>query len=70
MNQPEQHVHHHEAHGSADELAICPVMAIPVNKKEAKTNGLTRELNGKTLYLCCSTCANQFDANPKKYIGA
>ncbi len=59
--------HHHEASGTADELATCPVMEIAVNKKEAVAKGLVRTVNNKTYYLCCNTCAQQFDADPERY---
>ncbi len=67
-----QHEHHHEhthpdAEGSSDELAICPVMNVKVNKADAEAHGLVREYQGKKIYLCCNTCARLFDKNPAKY---
>lgn len=64
------HQHHHNhtaAAGSPDEMAMCPVMHIPVNKAEAKAQGLTREYKGKTYYFCCNTCTGQFDNDQDKY---
>lgn len=62
-------IHSHQAasSGSPDEMAMCPVMHIPVNKTEAKTYGLTRTYKGKTYYFCCNTCTSQFDKKPEKY---
>ncbi len=65
-----QHSHHHaSAVGDPDEVAICPVMHITVNKKEAESKGLVRAYKDKTYYLCCNTCTTQFDANPEQYSG-
>lgn len=65
----EQTMHHHSVPASSapEDLATCPVMEIPVNKAEAKKKGLTREHKGETVYLCCNTCAEKFDANPTAY---
>ncbi len=66
-----KHEHHHPAaHGSPDEMAVCPVMHIPVNKSEAKAQGLVRSYKGKDYFLCCNTCVKQFDKDPTKYDGA
>lgn len=63
--------HHTDSHapatGSPAELAICPVMHMPVNKAEAKAHGLTREYNGETIYFCCNHCTEAFDKDPAKY---
>lgn len=63
--------HHHEPEvGTAvskDDQAVCPVMHIPVSKKEAEANGLARTYKGQTYYLCCHTCAEMFDSNPEQY---
>ena len=62
------HKHHHEpAKGRDDELAMCPVMDIAVNKAEALEQGLTRTHNGQTYYFCCNTCTGMFDNDPEKY---
>lgn len=62
------HEHHHDdATGKPNELATCPVMGVVVNKHEAQEKGLVRTVGGKTYYLCCNTCAQQFDAYPEKY---
>jgi YHS domain-containing protein len=64
----QHHEHHHEpAHGSPEELAICPVMNVSVNKKEAEDSGLVRIRDGHTYYFCCNTCVTMFDANPEQY---
>lgn len=63
------HNHHHAAaSGTPDEMTFCPVMRIPVNKTKATARGLVRNHNGKDYYLCCNTCAGQFDKNPEQYI--
>ena len=68
--------HDHEQHdenehipgtGAPEELAMCPVMHIPVNMKDAETKGHMREYNGKKYYFCCANCTAQFDANPEAY---
>ena len=64
------HVHHHHdvpATGASEDLAICPVQHIPVNKKDAEASGRKRTVNGKDYYLCCNTCAEEFDSNPARY---
>lgn len=64
-----KHEHYHTAaQGTPDEMAICPVMHIPVNKSEATAHGLVRSHNDKDYYLCCNTCAKHFDDDPEKYI--
>ena len=63
MHDHDEHEHHHPATGSPEELATCPVMEIPVNKKDAEAKGLKRTYQGKDYYLCCSTCAEKFDAS-------
>ena len=68
----DHHAHHNHSpkKGSARDMAVCPVMGKPVNKKQAKKAGLTREVNGKTVYLCCEGCVAPFEANPDKYLNA
>ena len=67
----DEHEHHHHADvpasGSPDELAVCPVMHMTVNKQQAEDSGLKRTYNGKEYYLCCHNCAADFDANPEQY---
>lgn len=58
---------HTHATGSPEELAVCPVMHIVVNKEEAKAHGLTRVYEGQTYYFCCNTCTSMFDKNPERY---
>jgi len=63
-----EHKHHHQAaSGSPTEMAMCPVMRIPVNKEEAKAHGLTRTYKDQTYYFCCNTCTSQFDKEPDRY---
>ncbi len=63
-----KHEHHHDAvQGSPEEMAICPVMNIPVNKNEAKAHGLVRTYKEEEFYLCCNTCTQLFDKDPRKY---
>lgn len=65
------HMHHDHAAATApineEDKAICPVMHIPLSKAEATKNGLTRNYQGKTFYLCCETCANQWNKDPEQY---
>ncbi len=69
MNNHSGHSHNHDsASGKPEELAICPVMHVAVNKEKAAAHGLTRTYQGKTYYLCCNTCATAFDKDPKKYV--
>jgi len=70
------HQHHHDhdtaAAGSGtpqDDMAMCPVMDMAVSKHHAEENGLVREYQGKTLYLCCNTCTGLFDKDPARYAG-
>jgi len=64
-----KHEHNHPAaSGSPDEIAICPVAHIPVNKSEAKAQGHVRNYKGVDYFLCCNTCTQQFDENPEKYV--
>src|SRR3989344_4747003 len=62
------HDHNHSlVKGLSGELAICPVMRMPVNKEVAKAHGLTRTYKDQTYYLCCNSCASAFDKEPQKY---
>lgn len=65
------HLHHdHSAGGSPideKDKAICPVMHIGVSKAEATAKALVRSYQGKTYYLCCNTCASQWDKDPEQY---
>lgn len=64
-----KHEHHHPAaQGTPDEMAVCPVMQVPVNKAEAKAQGLVRNYKGEEYYLCCNMCVRQFEDNPEKYV--
>src|SRR3989344_5731548 len=65
-NHGHQH-HNHSATGKPGELAICPVMHIPVNKEGAAAHGLIRTYQGQTYYFCCNTCTGMFDKDPEKY---
>lgn len=67
MHNHEEHHHHEDATGEPNDLAVCPVMGVTVNKHEAEAKGLVRSHNGQTYYLCCNTCAGLFDADPDKY---
>lgn len=51
-----------------DDKAVCPVMQLPVSKKEAEANGLTRTIDGHTYYLCCRTCGTIFASQPEQYL--
>jgi len=37
---------------------------------DPKTAAATRVYEGKTYYFCGKGCAKDFDADPKKYVGA
>ncbi len=65
----QEHHHHHEATvtGPPEDMAICPIMHVAVNKKEAEDNALVRSYNGTTYYMCCNTCVEMFDQDPEKY---
>ncbi len=63
--------HNHEhvsATGNPEDLAICPVMHIPVNKADAEQKGHVREYNDKNYYFCCDTCTAKFDESPEEYV--
>lgn len=66
------HTDHAHAHGdgmiASDKEAMCPVMKMAVNKKEAEAHGLVRTFNDKKYYLCCSSCLAQLEADPARYI--
>ncbi len=72
MNQ-HNHSEHEQEHehipgtGPPEELDMCPVIHIPVNKKEAEEKGHMREYNGKKYHFCCATCTAKFDENPAQY---
>ncbi len=69
----DQHEHEHEPlPGTRDaELAECPVMpGSTVVKTDAEAAGLTREWAGTSYYLCCASCAPQWDADPTRYATA
>ena len=62
------HDHNHSlVKGSPGELAMCPVMRMPVNKEVAKAHGLMRTYKNQTYYLCCNNCVSAFDKEPQKY---
>jgi YHS domain-containing protein len=48
---------------TADEAA-CPVLGTVMNKREMTP--YTHK--GKTYYMCCPPCIDEFKANPEKYI--
>lgn len=63
------HEHHHApATGKPEDLAVCPVMDIEVNKKDAEQLGHVRTYNGKKYYFCCPSCLADFDKNPSSYV--
>lgn len=64
------HHDHPGGGGSSEEAdkAVCPVMNMPVSKREADTHGLIKIYKGKKYYLCCHTCTAMFDKNPEEYI--
>lgn len=51
---------------SADnETVVCPVMGKKMKKSQAYAK---MEYKGKTYYLCCKYCVNEFKKNPEKYV--
>ena len=40
---------------------VCPIMGDEVNPKHRF------EYEGQLVYVCCSGCRDEFNANPKKY---
>ncbi|MHB1865056.1 MAG: heavy metal translocating P-type ATPase [Candidatus Saccharimonadales bacterium] len=67
-NAQHNHSHSHtDAISKPEELAVCPVMHVTVNKEEAAAHGLVREYQGETYYLCCNHCTEAFDKDPDKY---
>lgn len=62
---------HHTASTEGVDTAECPVMkGNHVSKADAEAQGLVREYNGETHYLCCAACGPLFDADPEKYLAA
>ncbi|MET1018292.1 MAG: hypothetical protein ABWX76_15835 [Leifsonia flava] len=56
---------------TGDDTAECPVMRGSfVNKADAEAQGLIREHEDTTYYLCCAACGPLFDADPVKYVAA
>jgi Cu2+-exporting ATPase len=67
-NYNHEHQHNHApATGKPEELAVCPVMGISVNKKEAEAKGLVVEHEGTKYYMCCQHCVDTFSKNPEQY---
>jgi Cu2+-exporting ATPase len=67
-NHNHEHQHNHApATGKPEELAVCPVMGISVNKKEAEAKGLVVEHEGTKYYMCCQHCVDTFSKNPEQY---
>lgn len=64
---PSREHNHSPATGAPAEMAMCPVMNLPVNKQEARVHGLERKHAGEDYFLCCDTCATQFDNDPGKF---
>jgi YHS domain-containing protein len=48
-----------------DEEVICPVMGTKMKKAKAYAK---MDYKGKTYYLCCRHCVEEFKKNPEKYI--
>jgi Cu2+-exporting ATPase len=63
----EHQYNHAPATGKPEELAVCPVMGISVNKKEAEAKGLVVEHEGTKYYMCCQHCIDTFSKNPEQY---
>lgn len=62
--------HHHDATGKPEDLAVCPVMKVKVNKKEAEAKNLVVTHGGVKYYLCCHHCLEPFTQDSEKYIGS
>lgn len=66
------HEHHHHDGGNAGDIpaeyqATCPVTDDAIDTREAKRLGHFRDVDGKRIYFCCSTCVQLFDKNPEQY---
>ncbi len=48
-----------------DEVVVCPVMGTKMKKSKAYAK---MEYKGKTYYLCCQHCVDEFKKNPEKYV--
>lgn len=49
-----------------DEIVVCPVM---VGTKMKKSKAYAKlDYKGKTYYLCCKHCVDEFKKNPEKYV--
>ncbi|WP_188715395.1 YHS domain-containing protein [Agrococcus terreus] len=67
----EAHNHHAAATTPEEATAECPVMRGNfVDKETAASQGLVREHEGQTYYLCCAACGPLFDADPERYLAA
>ena len=57
-NYNHEHQHNHApATGKPEELAVCPVMGISVNKKEAEAKGLVVELKARSTTCAANTAS-------------
>lgn len=66
------HEHHHDT-GDAKNIpveyqATCPVTGDAIDTREAEKLGHFRDVDGKRIYFCCSTCVQLFDKNPEQYV--
>jgi YHS domain-containing protein len=47
-------------------MAIDPICKMDVDPKTVKHKST---FNDKVFYFCCRACKEEFDKNPKKYVG-
>lgn len=63
--------HHHDTEGAKDipteYQATCPVTGDAIDTREAEKLGHFRDVDGKRIYFCCSTCVQLFDKDPEQY---
>ena len=65
---PEGHIQSAAHAAAAGDTAECPVMpGSLVNKADAEEDGLVRDFQGRTYYLCCDACGPLWDAEPARY---
>ncbi len=48
--------------GKGAGMTTCPVTGKPVDKN------ISAEINGRTVYFCCSSCRDEVSKNPKLYL--
>ncbi len=66
-----EHHHHHDDVSTNDipveYQTICPVTGDAIDTREAEKLSHFRDVEGKRIYFCCSTCVQLFDKDPEQY---